>query len=135
LGVEHGRLEVEVEVALAARGQRDLAAAERTLADDLGEAGAGGGFGQGGFPGGFRRGAIYRRFPGHSSADLVPSTAAHASCFRRGAPWKARVVRPGGSGVRRPKPLWGNRMTIELHTWNTPNGRKISVALEEMGLP
>jgi len=46
-GVEHGRLEVEVEVALAARGQRDLAAPERTLADDLGEAGAGGGFGQG----------------------------------------------------------------------------------------
>jgi GST-like protein len=27
-----------------------------------------------------------------------------------------------------------NNMTIELHTWNTPNGRKISVALEEMGL-
>lgn len=26
-------------------------------------------------------------------------------------------------------------MTIELHAWNTPNGRKISVALEEMGLP
>ena len=26
-------------------------------------------------------------------------------------------------------------MTIEFHTWNTPNGRKISVALEEMGLP
>ena len=26
-------------------------------------------------------------------------------------------------------------MTIELHTWNTPNGRKISVALEEGGLP
>src|SRR5438477_11402481 len=26
-------------------------------------------------------------------------------------------------------------MTIELHTWNTPNGRKISVALEEMGVP
>jgi GST-like protein len=24
---------------------------------------------------------------------------------------------------------------IELWTWNTPNGRKISVALEEMGLP
>ena len=41
LGVEHGRLEVEIEVALAARGQRDLAAAERSLADDLGEAGAG----------------------------------------------------------------------------------------------
>ncbi|WP_321800326.1 glutathione S-transferase family protein [Caballeronia sp. J97] len=26
-------------------------------------------------------------------------------------------------------------MTIELHAWNTPNGRKISVALEEMQLP
>ncbi len=26
-------------------------------------------------------------------------------------------------------------MSIELHTWNTPNGRKVSVALEEMGLP
>src|SRR4030081_1702836 len=26
-------------------------------------------------------------------------------------------------------------MTLELHTWNTPNGRKISLALEEMGLP
>ncbi len=25
--------------------------------------------------------------------------------------------------------------TIELYTWNTPNGRKISVALEEMELP
>jgi len=24
---------------------------------------------------------------------------------------------------------------IELHTYNTPNGRKVSVALEEMGLP
>jgi GST-like protein len=26
-------------------------------------------------------------------------------------------------------------MTIALYTWDTPNGRKISVALEEMGLP
>src|SRR5689334_24570406 len=25
----------------------------------------------------------------------------------QGRPVKARVVRPGGSGVRRPKPLWG----------------------------
>ena len=24
---------------------------------------------------------------------------------------------------------------IELHAYNTPNGRKISIALEEMGLP
>jgi GSH-dependent disulfide-bond oxidoreductase len=33
------------------------------------------------------------------------------------------------------EPMRGSAMTIELHTWNTPNGRKISVALEEMGLP
>ena len=26
-------------------------------------------------------------------------------------------------------------MTIDFYAWNTPNGRKISVALEEMGLP
>ena len=26
-------------------------------------------------------------------------------------------------------------MTIQLHAFDTPNGRKISVALEEMGLP
>ncbi len=26
-------------------------------------------------------------------------------------------------------------MPIELHTFDTPNGRKISVALEEMDLP
>ena len=26
-------------------------------------------------------------------------------------------------------------MTIDLYTWSTPNGRKISIALEELGLP
>jgi len=26
-------------------------------------------------------------------------------------------------------------MTIELYTWSTPNGRKVSIALEEMALP
>ena len=26
-------------------------------------------------------------------------------------------------------------MTIDFYAWDTPNGRKISVALEEMGLP
>ena len=25
--------------------------------------------------------------------------------------------------------------TIELHTWGTPNGRKVSIMLEECGLP
>ena len=28
----------------------------------------------------------------------------------------------------------GNHM-IELYTWSTPNGRKVSIGLEEMGLP
>src|SRR3990167_737627 len=29
----------------------------------------------------------------------------------------------------------GPRMTLHLHAFDTPNARKISVALEEMGLP
>src|SRR5213078_1659594 len=29
----------------------------------------------------------------------------------------------------------GNAEMIELHTWGTPNGRKISIMLEECGLP
>src|SRR5436305_2270702 len=48
----------------------------------------------------------------------------------------APVVTPGSSGVLVTPPSRSmTKMTIELHTWNTPNGRKISVALEEMGLP
>ena len=47
-----------------------------------------------------------------------------------------QVVIIRGSGVLDTlAPLGITEMTIELHTWNTPNGRKISVALEEMGLP
>jgi hypothetical protein len=42
LGVEHRRLEIEIKIAFATGGQRDLAAAERALADDLVEAGTGG---------------------------------------------------------------------------------------------
>ncbi|WP_421988478.1 glutathione S-transferase family protein [Roseococcus sp.] len=37
--------------------------------------------------------------------------------------------------MQAPVPEKATPMTIELHSWNTPNGRKISVALEEMGLP
>src|SRR5690242_9996335 len=29
----------------------------------------------------------------------------------------------------------GKRTMIELHTWGTPNGRKVSIMLEECGLP
>ena len=42
LGIEHGGLEIEVEIALASGSQGDFAAAERALANDLGEAGTGG---------------------------------------------------------------------------------------------
>ena len=56
----------------------------------------------------------------------------------------AGLRRDGGAGAglsvgRQPRRLksakGGRGMAIELWTWNTPNGRKISVALEEMGLP
>ena len=47
-----------------------------------------------------------------------------------------RVLLPGRAVVVIVRPeKGGNGMPIELYTWNTPNGRKISVALEEMGLP
>jgi GSH-dependent disulfide-bond oxidoreductase len=39
-----------------------------------------------------------------------------------------------GAGKVWPKLRETATMAIELYTWNTPNGRKISVALEEMGL-
>jgi glutathione S-transferase len=29
----------------------------------------------------------------------------------------------------------GSRSVIDLNTWTTPNGRKVSIALEELGLP
>jgi GST-like protein len=80
----------------------------------------------------------------HASADVLQSTAAQApqrivsSCGKRNVP----VVTSGRSGLGDIPAFMGktgqnrqNKMTIELHTWNTPNGRKISVALEEMGLP
>src|SRR5260370_14937544 len=60
-----------------------------------------------------------------------------------------RVARPGGgegtSGDRAPggcdavKPHQiantGKKTVIDLYTWTTPNGRKASIMLEELGLP
>ena len=54
-----------------------------------------------------------------------------------------RILKPQAIAAILPHPIdhepdskkGGFAMTIELHTWNTPNGRKISVALEEMGVP
>ena len=77
-------------------------------------------------------GAIYSRTGAHSRADVGPSTACRGAVRANGG-CKA-------SGFRATE--WQNltrgndqKMTIELYAWNTPNGRKISVALEEMGLP
>jgi GST-like protein len=76
---------------------------------------------------GLAAGAIYRRTAAHSSADVAPSTAAAAPSLHF-----AVSDDDATDFHRQPREI---RMTIELHTWNTPNGRKISVALEEMGLP
>ncbi|CAN5651233.1 glutathione S-transferase family protein [soil metagenome] len=41
----------------------------------------------------------------------------------------------GESQYAAPHGLWRTLVSIDLYAWDTPNGRKISVALEEMGLP
>jgi GST-like protein len=46
----------------------------------------------------------------------------------RRLPGRTIAVPPGGIGN-------GARLTIQLYAFDTPNGRKITVALEEMGLP
>jgi len=46
----------------------------------------------------------------------------------QGAVWSERLRSSA-------KTLQGNNQMIELHTWGTPNGRKISIMLEECGLP
>ena len=33
------------------------------------------------------------------------------------------------------RPAQGQSPVIDFYTWTTPNGRKISIALEELGLP
>jgi glutathione S-transferase len=39
---------------------------------------------------------------------------------------------PGGRDIPR---LGRNDSMIDLYTWSTPNGRKVSIMLEELGLP
>jgi hypothetical protein len=41
---------------------------------------------------------------------------------------------PAGAGKKHRKSEEPS-MTIDLYTWATPNGRKVSVMLEEVGLP
>src|SRR5258705_535932 len=84
-----------------------------------------------------KAGAIYRRMAAHSRAEIgrqqahmSSSAKADDSVFRE-AGCKAETFRSTGYPLSRGM----TKMTIELHTWNTPNGRKISVALEEMELP
>src|SRR5437899_3788768 len=86
---------------------------------------------------GLKAGAIYRRTRAHSRAEIgrqqahmSSSAKADDPVFREGS---CQAVRFRGTGY--PLSRGMTEMTIELHTWNTPNGRKISVALEEMELP
>jgi hypothetical protein len=49
------------------------------------------------------------------------------------------IVRPSlgyatGRGGQHEKGI-GTTTVIDLYTWTTPNGRKASIALEELGLP
>jgi hypothetical protein len=47
------------------------------------------------------------------------------------AEWRLRTGFASGT-IRAEQYVAETTMPIELYTWNTPNGRKISVALEEM---
>src|SRR5688572_3582011 len=60
-----------------------------------------------------------------------------AAGFTLGGGGHSRADRAPSTGPAQSTPLERQRllMTIDFYTWNTPNGRKISVALEEMGLP
>ena len=48
------------------------------------------------------------------------------------APFRPLNKVAAGSREAVPK---GKKIVIDLYTWTTPNGRKISIALEELGLP
>src|SRR6266478_8934312 len=77
--------------------------------------------------------------PGSRRTMLCIAGGDPTSPRKRGEVKKKRTaVLPGSATMLQTLPP-GNAqeaiMAIELHTWNTPNGRKISVALEEMGLP
>ena len=67
----------------------------------------------------WRRRRLSRHWPTPLRADCILRLPAHR-----------------GNAAPQSSPQRGDApMPIELWTWNTPNGRKISVALEEMGLP
>src|SRR5205809_8045266 len=81
---------------------------------------------------GLKAGAIYRRTRAHSRAEIGRQQA-HVSSFAKAddpvfCEGSCKAVRFRGTGY--PAFAGYEEMTIELHTWNTPNGRKISVALE-----
>jgi GST-like protein len=47
----------------------------------------------------------------------------------------ARRLRPAAPRIWSRPRFTGKAIVIDLYTWTTPNGRKISIALEEFGLP
>ena len=74
----------------------------------------------------------------HPCEAVSSSCGARNRSRRRGAAWHDGAVasaRRSAAKACRRAVARSRRPMIELHTWNTPNGRKISVALEEMELP
>jgi GST-like protein len=62
-----------------------------------------------------------------------PSGRRRRCCARRWSGWRAERLAAG----RVPWSLWGangSGAMIELYTWTTPNGRKASILLEELGV-
>src|SRR5690349_24307318 len=51
------------------------------------------------------------------------------------SPGVDREFRPSFSFPSQTLPNQGQVHVIDLYTWTTPNGRKASIALEELGLP
>src|SRR4051812_8534470 len=86
-----------------------------------------------------------------TSARISRASSTHSSPIRHSSTWcrsAFRLPNPKGTITCRCSPRPGairltaeaettseERPVIDLYTWTTPNGRKISIALEEMGLP
>ena len=84
--------------------------------------------------------AIQHRGANAAQARGGPARTAGTQDRRRAAPSRdggrrAGDGRAGGAGLMGRLRQGEARMTIQLYAFDTPNGRKISVALEEMGLP
>jgi GST-like protein len=65
-------------------------------------------------------------FPHRRCADFRLLTDAPSGHVSRGSPTSSKAALIASTGIR---------TVIDLYTWTTPNGRKASILLEELGLP